>query len=115
MSLYLAGLASVGGTAVLAAALAFWLRQLASRAGRVPGSAERNEPLGQVFTIVGGLHAVVLAFVLITLFDGAGAAGDDATAEANALVALDWAGAALPEPAKARIHALATQYMDTVI
>jgi hypothetical protein len=115
VSLYSAGVATVASVAALAAGVAFLLRRLALRAGRAEACVERNEPLGQVFTIVGGLHAVVLAFVLITLFDGASAAADDAAREANALVAVDWAAAALPEPTRSAIHELTTQYMDTVI
>jgi len=111
MHLYLAGTACVAGVAVLAAALAFAVRRL----GAAEGRSENNEPLGQVFTIVGGLHAVLLAFVLISLFDAASTAGEDSIREANALVAVDWAGDSLPEPARSQIHELTRRYMDTVI
>ena len=53
-----------------------------------------------------------MAFVLISLFDAAGTASADSYREANTLVAIDWAGDSLPEPARGQIHALSQAYAE---
>ena len=111
MRIYLIGAAWVVGVAVLAGALAYFTRNFNEKEGR----AENNESAGQVFTIVGGLQAVLIAFVLIGLFDAVGSAADTSQQEANSLVAMTWAGAELPAPAGAHITALANQYAHQVI
>src|SRR5215208_1810613 len=70
---------------------------------------------GNVFTIVAGLNAVLLAFVLISQFDAASAAGEDARREADALVGLNWAAGSLAEPTSGRVHALTRSYATTVV
>lgn len=111
MQIYLVGAAWVVGVAALAGASAYFTRNFTEKEGR----AENNESAGQVFTIVGGLQAVLIAFVLIGLFDAVGSAADTSQQEANSLVALTWAGAELPAPAGAHINALANQYAHQVI
>ncbi|PWV73869.1 Protein of unknown function [Prauserella marina] len=68
-----------------------------------------------MFTIVGGLHAVLISFVLISLFDGVTQAGESAEREANGLVAVAWAADALPEQARDRVHELSREYATAVI
>src|SRR6266545_7151188 len=92
MGIYLAGLAWVAGAAFAAATVAYLIR----RVGSTEGTVENNDAAGQVFTLVGGLQAVLLAFVLISLFDGASAAEDGSYREADSLVAAVWAVDALP-------------------
>jgi hypothetical protein len=111
MRIFLIGAAWVIGFAVLAGASAYFTRNFTEKEGR----AENNEAAGQVFTIVGGLQAVLIAFVLIGLFDAVGAASDTSQQEANSLVALTWAGAELPAPAGTQINTLATRYAHQVI
>jgi hypothetical protein len=111
MHLYLVGAAWVIGIAVLAGASAYFTRNFTEKEGR----AENNEAAGQVFTIVGGLHAVLIAFVLIGLFDSVGAALDTSYQEADSLVAVTWAGDELPAPTADHIRALATTYANQVI
>jgi len=111
MQIYLIGAAWVVGVAVLAGASAYFTRNFTEKEGR----AENNESAGQVFTIVGGLQAVLIAFVLIGLFDAVRSAADTSQQEANSLVALTWAGNELPAPAGAHINALANRYAHQVI
>lgn len=111
MRIYVIGAAWVIGIAALAGALAYFSRNFTEKEGR----AENNEAAGQVFTIVGGLHAVLIAFVLIGLFDAVGAAQDTSYQEANSLVALTWAGDELPGPTGDEIRALAASYASQVI
>jgi hypothetical protein len=68
-----------------------------------------------VFTIVGGLHAVLVAFVLIGLFDNVDTARGNSYQEADSLVAMTWAGDSLPQPQADQIQTLAASYANTVI
>lgn len=111
MQIYLIGAAWVVGIAIVAGACAYFARHFTEGEGR----AENNESAGQVFTIVGGLQAVLIAFVLIGLFDAVGAAADTSQQEANSLVALSWAGGELPAPTGDKIHSLAVSYAHQVI
>ncbi len=111
MSIYLSGLGWVLGAALVTAAVAYLIRRI----GETQGMVENNEAAGQVFTIVGGLHAVLLAFVLISLFDGVSAAEDGSYREADNLVAAYWAADALPEPTRTEVRDLAVSYAGTVV
>lgn len=111
MSVYLTGLLWVGGAAVVAAVLAYLIR----RYGELEGRSANNEAAGQVFTIVGGLHAVLVAFVLIALFDAVTQASDSAYREADGLVAANWASDALSAETAEQVRELSREYADTVI
>ena len=110
MNIYFQGLLWVLGAAAVAAAIAYFLRHV----GETEGTVENNESAGQVFTIVGGLHAVLLAFVLISLFDGTTAAEEGSYREADSVVAASWAADALPEPTRTEVRDLAARYAQEV-
>lgn len=110
MILYVTGLLWVVGIALLAGSLAYLVRKI----GATEGVVENNEAAGQVFTLVGGLQAVLLAFVLISLFDGVSAAEDDSYREADSLVAAVWAADALPAKSP-EVAAQARRYAREVI
>jgi hypothetical protein len=110
MNLYLNGILWVAGAAVLGALIGYLVR----RFGGAEGREENNGAAGQAFTVVGGLHAVLVAFVLISQFDLVSSARDSSYTEANALVAATWAADSLPEPAKTRMHDLSRAYVSTV-
>ena len=110
MNLYLNGVLWVLGAALVGATAAYLVR----RFGHTEGKANNNESIGQVFTIVGGVQAVLVAFVLISLFDKVNAADEDAYQEANNVVAIAWAADALPEPARTTVITLSNNYLDTV-
>ncbi|WP_433271745.1 hypothetical protein ACQPZF_13565 [Actinosynnema sp. CS-041913] len=111
MNVYATGLLWVGGAAIVAAVLAYLIRKYGAEEGRTAN----NEAAGQVFTIVGGLHAVLVAFVLIALFDAAGDADQSAYKEADGLVAATWAADALSKETGDEIRELSRTYADTVI
>ncbi|NUT52460.1 MAG: DUF4239 domain-containing protein [Saccharothrix sp.] len=111
MSIYLTGLLWVGGAAVVAATLAYLIRKY----GETEGRSANNEAAGQVFTIVGGLHAVLVAFVLIALFDAVSQASASAYREADGLVAATWAADALSPETGAEVRQLSRAYASTVI
>ncbi|MBW4717060.1 bestrophin-like domain [Saccharothrix obliqua] len=111
MSVYTTGLLWVGGAAVAAAVLAYLIRKYGPEEGR----AANNEAAGQVFTIVGGLHAVLIAFVLISLFDTVNNADSAAYKEADGLVAATWAADALSPGTGEEVRRLSRDYARTVV
>lgn len=111
MSTYLVGAVWVLGSALVAAAVAYLVR----RYGYEEGRPSNNDAAGQVFTIISGLHAVVLAFVLVTLFDTVTDAREGAYREAQGLVAVSWAVDSLPGPAGTEVRDRSAQYVRTVI
>ncbi|MGW3998854.1 bestrophin-like domain [Amycolatopsis sp. NPDC004772] len=110
MNIFVAGSLWVAGAAVVAGVIAYLVR----RFGWDEGRPDNNDAAGQVFTIVGGLHAVLVAFVLISLFDSVSEASQNAQTEADSLVAATWAADALPAETKDRVHQLAAAYARTV-
>ncbi|MFD7659001.1 hypothetical protein ACFV4N_33910, partial [Actinosynnema sp. NPDC059797] len=111
MSVYITGLLWVGGAAVVAALVAYLVRRYGDEGGR----PDNNEAAGQVFTIVAGLQAVLVAFVLIALFDAVTQAGDSAYQEADSLVAASWASDALGTETGEEVRRLSRAYATTVI
>ena len=111
MNTYLAGSIWVLSAVLGASLVAYLVRRIGQDEGR-PGN---NDAAGQVFTIVSGLHAVVVAFVLITLFDTVNSARDGTYEEAEGLVAVAWAVDSLAEPAGTEVRELGREYANTVI
>lgn len=97
--------------AVLAGLVGYLVRRFGLDEGR-PGN---NDAAGQVFVIVSGMHAVVLAFVMVTLFDAVGVAREGAYREARSLVTVSWAVEALSEDDAERVRTLSASYARTVI
>jgi hypothetical protein len=110
MNIYLTGILWVAGAAVLGALTGYLVR----RFGGAEGREENNGAAGQAFTVVGGLHAVLVAFVLISQFDLVSSARDSSYTEANSLVAAIWAADSLPEPVKTQMRDLSRAYTITV-
>jgi len=111
MNVYLGGILWVGGAALVAATAAYLMRRFGADGGR----EENNDAAGGVFSIVAGLNAVLIAFVLIALFDATGAAGRTSYREADGLVAAAWASDSLPAVTKDKVRELSRSYMSTVI
>jgi hypothetical protein len=110
MNIYLQGLVWVLGVAIVAGALTVLIHRLTPGDGR----SLNNESAGNVFVIVGGLQAVLVAFVLISLFDAVSSAQDNAQQEANSLVAVTWAADSFPAATRTQIHDLARKYATAV-
>nr|WP_042180938.1 DUF4239 domain-containing protein [Kibdelosporangium sp. MJ126-NF4]CEL14696.1 hypothetical protein [Kibdelosporangium sp. MJ126-NF4]CTQ96674.1 hypothetical protein [Kibdelosporangium sp. MJ126-NF4] len=111
MSIYLSGALWIIGAGVLAAVVAVLIHRIPATAGL----SGNNEVAGQVFTIVAGLHAVLMAFVLISLFDGVSTAEDDSQREANNLVAVSWSADALSDQVSTKVRDITSAYSDTVV
>ncbi|MDX3664133.1 DUF4239 domain-containing protein [Streptomyces sp. ID05-26A] len=111
MSIYLTGTLWVLGAAAISAVLVVITRRFGSEE-----VGEKNLGAGgSVFSIVAGLHAVLAAFILISLFDSANGAEEQVQKEANALVAVNWSSDSLPEPAKTKVDQLIRDYVSTVV
>jgi hypothetical protein len=108
MNVYVAGAVWVVGVAVVAAAVTVLVHRLTRE------SRSANDAVSGVFTIVAGLQAVLLAFVLISLFDAVRSVEKGAQTEANGLVGVYWASDAFPAPARDEIHELSRSYATTV-
>ena len=111
MNIYLNGVLWVIGASTVAGVTAYFVRRFGQDEGR-PGN---NDAAGQVFTIIAGLHAVLVAFVLIALFDAVNQARKGSYAEADALVAATWAADSLPEPTRTQVRAHSAEYAATVL
>lgn len=111
MNVYLLGVIWVVAVAGIASLLVFALRKYITKEKR----EEHDETTGGVFTVVAGLHAVLLGFVLISLFDAVGTTDDGSYTEANAVSAVYWAADALPAPQGAQIKTLCQEYVQTVV
>ncbi|GAA1115737.1 DUF4239 domain-containing protein [Kribbella jejuensis] len=110
MSLFVSGVLWVGSIMIVTAVLAVLLRKWRQRVGR----EANNEVAGQVFTVVGGVNVVIAAFVLISLFDGMDTAAKTTYDEANALVAVQWAGDSLAPADRAKVRQLTRAYANEV-
>ncbi|MFD9735958.1 hypothetical protein [Umezawaea sp. NPDC059074] len=111
MNIYVGGILWVGVAALIAALAAYLMRRFGGEEGR----EENNAAAGGVFSIVAGLNAVLVAFVLIALFDATGSADQTSYREADGLVAAAWASDSLPDATKEKVHDLSRAYMSTVI
>lgn len=111
MNTYVQGLLWMTAAAVVAGVAVHLVR----RGKHEDVMRDNNEAAGQVFTIVGGLHAVLIAFVLISLFDGVNSAEQDTYKEADGLVAASWAAESLPEPIRTQVRSLSLAYADRVV
>jgi hypothetical protein len=111
LSIYVIGVLWVLGAAVLSAIIVVITRRFGSEE-----VGEKNLGAGgSVFSIVAGLHAVLAAFILISLFDASNTAEEQVQREANALVAVNWSSDSLPEPVKSKVDQLIRTYVSTVV
>ncbi|HJP79625.1 MAG TPA: DUF4239 domain-containing protein [Pseudonocardiaceae bacterium] len=111
MNIYVVGLLWMLGAMLVAAGLMITVRKYVSEAHRHAS----DEAASRVFTVVAGLEAVLLAFVLISLFDAISTARSGSYQEADSLVAVYWDANLLPQPTAAQIQKLAVSYGQTVV
>ncbi len=76
---------------------------------------EHNDVAGFIFAAVGVLYAVLLAFVVIVVWENLNTARDTTYSEANQLANIYWISRSLPLPAGAAIENLALRYAHTVV
>src|ERR1700761_470628 len=82
-----------------------------------PAPARRihNDLIGWQLSILGTTYAVIVGFMLYTVWTGFGAAQLNAEAEANSLTNLYRLGDGLPQEQGDRVKTLARSYADVVV
>ncbi|MFE1592903.1 hypothetical protein [Nocardia sp. NPDC058705] len=100
---------------IVAAGLAGTAAYFVRRRGKGRDEESTNESVGQVFTLVGGLQVVLASFLLIGVLDTNAGAAKAASDEADRLLALQWAGDALSEPARSTVTSAVHAYTGEVI
>lgn len=68
-----------------------------------------------IFSMVGVLYAILLAFVVIVVWEASSAVADHAQAEANDVSRIHFTARALPEPQRSRLTTLTHGYVSTVV
>jgi hypothetical protein len=76
---------------------------------------EHNDVAGYIFTTVGVLYAVLLAFVVVAVWGNINTAQGTTYSEANQLANVYWISRSLPLPEGATIEKLTLTYAHTVI
>jgi hypothetical protein len=83
----------------------------------VPASSrqQHNDVAGFIYAALGVIYAVLLALVVIAVWEEYGAAGNTVEQEANATAEIFWLGHRLPEPTGPHVQELARSYAEEVI
>ena len=74
-----------------------------------------NDLIGWQLTVLGTTYAVIIGFMLYTVWSDYGAASANATQEASQVVKLHRLAAGLPEPQQTEMRSLAVAYADAVL
>ncbi|MEV0645340.1 hypothetical protein AB0I28_08755 [Phytomonospora sp. NPDC050363] len=111
MNVWLLGAVVVVGAAILAGALALVQQRFSPPETREP----YNEVAGSVFEIVSVLYAIVLAFVLIAVWEQMSEAQRTSYAESAAVVEIYWDAQNLPDAQRVAVQDLCVRYADQVV
>ena len=76
---------------------------------------EHNEVAGFIYAALGVIYAVLLALVVIAVWEEFGRARVTVESEANALAEIFWLAHALPEPERHHLQELARSYAEEVV
>jgi protein-S-isoprenylcysteine O-methyltransferase Ste14 len=76
---------------------------------------EHNEVAGFIYAALGVIYAVLLALVVIAVWEEFGRARVTVESEANALAEIFWLAHALPEPEGRHVQELARSYAEEVV
>jgi len=105
------GVLVVGGICLLAVG-GF---ELVHRLVPVSSRQQHNDVAGFIYAALGVIYAVLLALVVIAVWEEYGAAGNTVEQEANATAEIFWLGHRLPEPTGPHVQELARSYAEEVI
>jgi hypothetical protein len=105
------GVLVVGGVCLLALAGFELVHRL------VPANARQrhNDVAGFIYAALGVIYAVLLALVVIAVWEEYGAARETVEQEANAAADIFWLADRLPEPRGTRVQELARSYTEEVV
>jgi hypothetical protein len=101
----------VGGTCLLALAGLELVQRLVPATSRQP----HNDVAGFIYAALGVIYAVLIALVVISVWEEYQAASETVEQEANALAEIAWLGNRLPEPEGTHIQELARSYAEEVV
>jgi len=105
------GVLVVGGICLLALAGFELVQRLVSADAR----KEHNDVAGFIYAALGVIYAVLLALVVIAVWEEYGAASNTVEQEANATAEIFWLAHRLPEPEGTHIQELARSYAEEVV
>jgi Protein of unknown function (DUF4239) len=74
-----------------------------------------NDLIGWQLTVLGTTYAVIIGFMLYTVWTDYGAASSNATQEASQIVKLNRLAAGLPEPQQSEMRSLSIAYTNAVL
>jgi hypothetical protein len=77
--------------------------------------AKHNEVAGFIYAIVGNVYAVLLALVVVAVWNQFEQAGDTVSEESSALAGVFWVSHGLPQPQGHQMQALASAYANEVV
>jgi Protein of unknown function (DUF4239) len=105
------GILTVGGIC-LVALLGF---ELVHRLVPAGSRQQHNDVAGFIYAALGVIYAVLLALVVIAVWEEYGAASETVEQESNAVAEIFWLGYRLPEPEGAHVQELARSYAEEVV
>src|SRR5215217_8930402 len=105
------GVLVVGGTCLIALAGLEVVQRLVPATSRQP----HNDVAGFIYAALGVIYAVLLALVVIAVWEEYGAASETVEQEANAVAEIFWLGNRLPEPEGAHLQELVRAYAEEVV
>ena len=105
------GVLVVGGVCLLALAGFELVHRLVPAASR----QRHNDVAGFIYAALGVIYAVLLALVVISVWEEYQAASETVEEEANSVAEIFWLGYQLPEPEGTHIQELARSYAEEVV
>jgi Protein of unknown function (DUF4239) len=105
------GVLVVGGTCFVALAGLELVQRLVPATSRQP----HNDVAGFIYAALGVIYAVLIALVVIAVWEKFQAASETVEQEANAVAEIFWLGNRLPEPEGSHIQELARSYAEEVV
>src|ERR687895_1532519 len=105
------GVLVVGGTCLIALAGLELVQRLVPAASRRP----HNDVAGFIYAALGVIYAVLLALVVIAVWEEYGTAKETVEQEANAAADIFWLADRLPESRGTRIQELCRSYAEEVV
>ena len=105
------GVLTVGGVCLLALLGFELVHRFVSTASR----QQHNDVAGFIYAALGVIYAVLLALVVIAVWEEYQSAGETVEQEANATAEIFWLGNRLPEPEGAHVQELARSYAEEVV
>jgi hypothetical protein len=101
----------IGGICLLSLGGLELVQRLVPTASRRP----HNDVAGFIYAALGVIYAVLLALVVIAVWEEYGAASDTVEREANAAADIFWLADGLPEPRGAHVQELVRSYAEEVV